>query len=126
MSAYRPPATPVADPHDSAPRLRHSGIGIASFVISCVSTVLIVALVVVAGVIEVSTPGGMAEDSVVAIVIGLMMFFFVFLALIALGLGIAGLFQAQRRKVFAALGTVLSVATVGGAAALVVIGLTMA
>jgi hypothetical protein len=125
MSAYRPPAARVADPADGVVKVRHSGLGIASFVIGCVSAVLILVLMAIAGAIEVSTPGGMSETSPVAIVVGLLMFLFVFLALVGLGLGIAGLFQSQRRRLFAVLGTVFTLVTLVGSAAVVLIGLTM-
>lgn len=125
ISAYRPPTARVADPGDSAARVRHSGLGIASFVISCVCAVLILVLLIVAGVMEMSTPGGVSEESPVVIIVGLLLIFFVFLALVGLGLGIAGLCQSERKKVFAVLGTVFGLATVGGTAAIVAIGLTM-
>jgi hypothetical protein len=125
MSAYRPPTARVADQGDGAAKMRHSGLGIASFVISCVCAVLILVLLIVAGVMEVSTPGGVSEESPVVIVVGLLLIFFVFLALVGLGLGIAGLFQSERKKAFAVLGTVFGLATVGGTAAIVAVGLTM-
>ena len=125
ISAYRPPNAYVADPRDDAVNTRHSGFGIASFVIACVSAVLIFVLLLVAGVIESSTPGGMDEQSPVAIAIGLAAIVFVFLALVGLGLGIAGLFQSERKKVFAVLGTIFGLITVLGTAAIVAVGMMM-
>ena len=125
VSPYRPPAAPVADPRDDGAKRRHSGLGIASFVIGCVSAVLILVLLVVAGVMEASTPGGMSETSPAAIAIGLMLFLFVFLSLVGLGLGIAGLFQSERKKVFAVLGTIFGGVTVLGTAGIVALGLSM-
>lgn len=65
-------------------------------------------LVLVAGFIEISTPGGMDEDSVVAIAIGLLLFCFLGLMLLALGLGIGGLTASDSRPLFAILGTIVS------------------
>ena len=53
---------------------------------------------------EMSTPGGVNEESPVVIIVGVLLIFFVFLALFGLGLGIAGLCQSKRKKVFAVLG----------------------
>jgi len=125
ISAYRPPNAHVADPRDSAVKVRHSGLGIASFVVSCVSGLLILILLVVAGVVEMSTPDGMTEESPIAIAIGLLLFLFVFLTLIGLGLGIAGLFQSERKKVFAVLGTIFGGLTLLGTSAIMLIGLSM-
>ena len=87
---------------------KHSGIGIASFIISIISGVLIFMLVVIATIIEGSTPGGMNEDSIGAIIIGLFVFLFLGMALVALALGIVGILQKGRKKIFAILGTVFS------------------
>ncbi|MGU5664526.1 hypothetical protein [Aeromonas sanarellii] len=42
---------------------KHSGLGIASFITSIVSGLLIFLLIGVAGVMEASTPGGIDEES---------------------------------------------------------------
>lgn len=125
-SPYRPPAAPVGDAgKSSGEALKHSGLGIASFVTSIVSGILMFALFVIAGVVQASTPGGMDEQSPIAVVVGLGLFAFLFVALVALGLGIGGLLQKERRKLFAILGTVISAATVLGSVALLALGLAM-
>lgn len=88
--------------------VKHSGVGIASFVTSIVAGVLIFLLVIIAGVLEVSTPGGMDEESIAAVLIGLFLFAFLGAELVALGLGIGGLLQKDRKKIFAILGVVFS------------------
>lgn len=88
--------------------VKHSGVGIASFVTSIVAGVLIFLLVIIAGVLEVSTPGGMDEESIAAVLIGLFLFAFLGAELLALGLGIGGLIQQDRKKIFAILGVVFS------------------
>jgi len=88
--------------------VKHSGVGIASFVTSIVAGVLIFLLVIIAGVLEMSTPGGMDEESIAAVLIGLFLFAFLGAELVALGLGIGGLIQKDRKKIFAILGVVFS------------------
>lgn len=88
--------------------VKHSGVGIASFVTSIVAGVLIFLLVIIAGVLEVSTPGGMDEESIAAVLIGLFLFAFLGAELVALGLGVGGLIQKDRKKIFAILGVVFS------------------
>lgn len=104
---------------------KHSGLGIASFAISVLSGILIFVMFVVAGVMESSTPGGMDEESPAAIMLGLSLFAFVFLSLLAFVLGIAGLFQSNRKKVFAVLGLVFSGMVIFGTVGLILVGLMM-
>jgi len=102
---------------------KHSGLGIASFVISIITGLMMFMLFVVAGVMETSTPGGMDENSMEAMLVGLFLFALLFLDLLAVGLGVAGLFQKERRKLFAVLGLVFAAATIVVALLLVLIGL---
>jgi hypothetical protein len=104
---------------------KHSGLGIASFITSIASGIPIFLLFAIAAVIGASTPGGLDEQSVAAVVVGLCLFFFVGVALVALGLGIAGLFQKERKKIFAILGTIFSAATLVGTLILMILGFTM-
>ncbi len=101
---------------------KHSGIGIASFITSLISGVFIFLLIVIAGIMEASSPTGIDEESAAAILVGLALFLFGGLALISLGLGIAGLFQKDRQKVFAILGTVFSSSILLGTTLLMVVG----
>ncbi len=101
---------------------KHSGPGIASFITSIVSGLLLFVLFVIAGMIEVSTPGGMDEHSAEAIIIGFIIIFLVLTSLIALGLGIGGLCQKERKKIFAILGTTISTLMILGTLALIAIG----
>ncbi len=91
---------------------QYSGFGIASFVLSLVAGVSMFLLFAAASFIEMATPGGMSEESVEAVLVGLLLFALLFLDLLAIGLGVAGLFQHIRRKVFAVLGTALAGATI--------------
>lgn len=106
----------------TADRPPHSGLGIASAAISLVVGAGIFLDILVAGFISASSPGGMADDSPEAIIIGLMLFLFLAGAIIALALGIAGLSQKDRQKVFPVIGTVLSALIVLGGGAIVLLG----
>jgi hypothetical protein len=80
---------------------KHSGLGAASFIISVVVGVVIFLLILVAGVMELTTPGGINEESVGAISVGCSIIACLFVDLVALGLGIGGLFQRERKRIFA-------------------------
>jgi len=101
---------------------KHSGLGIASFVIATLVGIAMFAAFVVAGMMEVSTPGGIDESSLSAVLLGLLMIGLMIVDLVAVGLGIGGLVQKDRKKVFAVLGTVFSVATIVGTVLLIIIG----
>ena len=104
---------------------KHSGIGIASFIISTVVGLLAFLLIIVAGVMEASTPGGIDENSSSAVVVGLLIIGVLGIDVVALGLGIGGLMQKDRRKIFSVLGVVFSTTTVVGIILMIVIGNTM-
>lgn len=104
---------------------KHSGLGIASFAISLVTAVCILAMFVIAGVLETSTPGGMDEDGVEVMMIGLGIIFFLGIAIVGLALGITGCALSGRKKVFAILGTVINVLLLFGTVFLILLGLLM-
>ena len=101
---------------------KHSGLGISSFVISIITGVLMFVLIVIAGVMEVSTPGGIDENSASAVIVGLFIFALIAVDVVALGLGIAGLTQKDRKQISTVLGLVFSAATIVGTISLSVIG----
>lgn len=103
--------------------LRHSGLGITSFVIALIAALFLFLLVIVAGLMEASSPGGMDEESIQAILVGLLLFAGTGIDLVSLLLGIIALFQKDRKKVFAILGVVLSGVTLLGVGGLVILGL---
>lgn len=104
---------------------KHSGLGIASFITSIVSGISIFLLIVIAGVMEASTPEGIDAESVGAVVVGLFLFAFLGTTLVALGLGVGGLVQKDRNKTFAILGTVFSAVAFVGTIAIMLLGLAM-
>ena len=104
---------------------KHSGLGIASFISSVIAGIFLFVIFVIAGVMEASTPGGIDETSPAAVFIGLSMFGFLFVALVALGLGIAGLVQKNRIKLFALLGTIFSACSLLGTVSLILFGMAI-
>lgn len=104
---------------------QHSGLGVASFVTSIVAGILIFLLLAIAGVMEASTPGGISEDSASAMVVGLLLFVFLGVALVALGLGVGGLMQKERNKIFAVLGSIFSAATLICTVSIIAVGMAM-
>lgn len=89
------------------PTRPHSGLGIASFIISLAAGAALVVLLGIAGVIE-SQPGGMDEESAGAVLVGLLLALTALAHVLALGLGIAALVQAGRSKLFGVLSTVFA------------------
>jgi hypothetical protein len=103
--------------------LKNSGYGTASFGLASLTALLMFILVIIAGVMQNS--GNMNPNSSIAMMIGLAMFFFMFLDLVALVLGVIGLFQQDRKKLFAVLGIVIAGLTLLGTLGLVLLGLAM-
>jgi hypothetical protein len=106
-------------------RQPHSGLGVASLVIAVFAGFAALCLVAVAGYLETVTEGGMDEESVEAILIGLGLFAVVGGAMLGLGLGLAGLFQQETNSTFPILGLVFNGMILLGLVGLVVIGLAV-
>lgn len=104
---------------------KHSGPGIASFVISLVTGILLFVLIVMAAVVSVGTQGRQVEESPVMLILGLAMLALVLVDLVALGLGIGGLCQKDRQKIFAILGTAFSTLTLLAVILLLILGSQM-
>ena len=102
---------------------KHSGLGIASFVTSIVAAVFIFFLIVAAGALGMSSPDGLNRD--VATLGGLLVIAFTGIAFIALGLGIGALFQRERKKIFAILGTVFSGLVILGVSLIILLGMAI-
>ena len=108
---------------EQQPARRHSGLGIASFVISIIAGLIMFALVVMAGIMTVKAGGQLDEQSPEAVVLGCSILAGSFLYLVGIGLAIGGLCQRNRHKVFPVLGLVLNIVFLLGIAVLMVIGL---
>jgi hypothetical protein len=105
-SPYTPPGAPL-DVATAPAALPHSGMGIASFVIALVAGLGSLAVFVWAGYVGVTQPD-LPDDSPVVMMIGLGMIAGAVLLFAGTVLGIAAMFQASRRKLFAVLGLVLN------------------
>ena len=129
-----PPVAPAARGYTSeAPvqymsptPLKHSGFGIASFILTLLFGLMMFGAIVMAGVMEASSPGGMDEESPEAIIVGLAILACGAGEILALVLGIVGLLIQGRRKVFAILGVCFSAVTLVGFLGLMLVGLAMA
>ena len=106
-------------------RQGQSKLGIASLLISIFTAIGLFIVFLVAGVMESNTYGGIDEESSGAIILGLFIFAFGFLDLLAVGLGIAGIFQKTRDRITAIIGTIISSATLIITLSLIGIGLAM-
>jgi hypothetical protein len=105
--------------------MKHSGLGIASFVMAMGMGVYYFVLFVAAGVIAQSTQGEIDETSPLAMIVGLALMGGIMLDLLAIALGIAGMCQTQRKKVFAVLGVLIGTLILIGVVSLVAIGMAM-
>lgn len=110
----------------SAPtELKHSGVGIASFVLSLLSGVSLFALFGVAAYMASQSPGGMSEDDPTAMLLGFALIGAGMAQFLAVILGVVGLFQANRKKIFAILGTIFSLLAILSFGGLMVLGIVI-
>ena len=111
---YRPPGARMAI---EPVRRQHSGMGVASFVLALIAGLGTFAVFAWAGYVAINTPGGISESSPVAMAIGLAIIACGGLLLLGAALGVAGLFQSDRKKSLAVIGLILNglaiVATLG-------------
>ena len=101
---------------------KHSEYGIASFIISILSGLLIFLLIIIVEVMENSTPGVMNEEGTGALVVGIFGFLFFLATLLSLVLGIKGTVQKKKKKTFAIIGIVLSTLTIVGTIFFTILG----
>ena len=132
-SQEQTPFTSVPPETDSAP-LKHSGPGIASFVIGLLSILLAVVAyaVIFVGLAEYADEGVLAMPGPeelagnMSLVGGTLLFFFsLLLAVVGAVLGIVGCVIRNRRRVFAVLGLVFNALLIVGTIALFVISLAL-
>ena len=106
-------------------RQGQSKLGNASLLISIFAGIGLFIVFIIAGVMESNTYGGIDEESAGAIILGLFIFGFGFLDILAIGLGIAGIFQKTKERITAIIGTIVSSATIIITVSLIGIGLVM-
>ena len=90
-------------------RRRHSGMGIASFVIGLISVLSIVGVLGLAVAMNVAN-GGVAPDDTApqVVMLGLLMILAGMICLVGLGLGIAAAMQKNRRRALGVIGICLN------------------
>jgi hypothetical protein len=110
--------------YQAIPTQPHSGLGIASFLISLGAGAILCIVIGIAGVLD-TQPGRLDEDSVAAGLLGLAMVATGLAQTLALGLGIAALVQAGRNKLYGVLGTVFSATGLVGTTLLFLLGALM-
>lgn len=89
---------------------KHSGFGISSFIISLANGGLTFLAFMGAGVLEVTSGGTLSENNSLLVVIGMFIILCVIISLIGLVLGIVGLLDKTKKKVFPLLGTLFNLA----------------
>lgn len=97
---------PIVDSEIS--KKRHSGFGISSFSIFCFAFLLMIitfTLTVIYGPLD---PDFVDEQSTLVVIIGFSWLFNALITLVGIGLGITGLFQKDKKKIFAVLGVILN------------------
>jgi hypothetical protein len=101
----------------------HSPIGIASFLLSLGVGVCFFLTFALAGALEAMTPGGIPEDSPLAILVGLIVIACIAGLFLGIGLGIAGVVQSTRNRIFAFLGLAFNGCLILGICLLALIGI---
>ena len=99
---------------------KHSGVGIASSIMGIAAIVLTVLPIIVAGAMDASTTDGLDDNAVV--VVGGCGVALMAPGIVALSLGIVGLSQKDRQKMFPIPGTVLSSVMLLGWVAILITG----
>lgn len=106
-------------------RRSHTLLGISSLVIAVLMGFVLLALIVILGTMEASTPGGVDENSLLVSLLGLAIILCLLANVVGIGLGVGGMIQRRKRLTFAVLGTVLNVLILLGVVALIVFGLVI-
>lgn len=106
--------------------MKHSRLGIVSFVMGLVIGLGEFAMIIIAGVMEVTTPGGVDEQSPQVMMLGLVIIAGMLGALVGAVLGIIGLTERNRYKAYPVVGLAFNGLILLGVIALMAIGMTMA
>lgn len=122
VNPYDPPVVqPPSQQYTNSEK--HSGLGVAAFVLSLVGAIGIFICVTLATIWTIK--GEMDETSARAIILGLILIGLIGLEGLAFILGIAGWLQKNRKHLFAIIGVLLSLITIIGIVGLIIVGLTV-
>lgn len=106
----------------AAPEPKHSGVGITSFVLSLLSGFGMFVMCGVAVYMAMKAPGGMADDDPMVILLGLAVIGLGMTQVFAFILGAVALFQPNRKRIFAVLGTIFSLMAMLCIVGLIILG----
>lgn len=90
-------------------KLKHSRAGLASFIISIISGIIVWGYIMYAVYLEITIPGGIPEDATIITILGLISILGFILFILGALLGIYGIFQKNRRKILSVLGTIFNI-----------------
>ncbi len=93
---------------NSQTEINHSKFGIFSFAIFCFSFIITFIFFIVMGITQGPNPEPIAENSPFAMLLGLGIMLTAFIVITGIALGIIGLFQKDKKKIFSILGLVLN------------------
>lgn len=102
---------------------KHSGLGIASFVMSLICGLSFAAVMLMGSLIAVVEPARLNGNSATTLVLGGGICGVVAMTFVTLGLGVGGLCQTDRKKLFAALGTAFSATVLVAIGGVIMLGL---
>jgi hypothetical protein len=100
----------------------HSALGVVSLVIAVIAGLAMLVLFVTAAVLMEQSGGDLDEDSPETMALGLCAFAAFGLTLVGLGLGVAGVLQKDRKKLFGTLGLVANALVILGSLGLICLG----
>jgi len=87
---------------------QNSGLGISSFILSIVAFFMQIFVYIFITIKQFSDPQWLEQKSIGTALIGLLMIGSIFIVLVGIGLGIAGVLQKEKRKTFSILGLVFN------------------
>lgn len=90
--------------------LKHSGLGIASLIISILSTILVFLSLGILFTVDGIYPEETKTNDIITSIMALILFLGLFLSLIGAGLAIAGLIIKGRKKLYPIIGLVVNIA----------------
>ncbi len=124
QSSYTSSQHPISAPHDNSKK--HAGFGIASLVASLIGGLLAIATIAFGAYLELSQPNGLSEEEGMAtMLIGFTIIGACGLHLFGIMLGVIGLLQYDRKKLFAILGMIFNLMVILGVGILIIIGLAV-
>jgi len=103
--------------------IKHSGLGIASFIIAVISTIIIFISFGILACGKEVYPETIIIKNIIEPIIVMVLFFGSFLSFVGFGLAIVGLVIKGRRKLFSILGLIINSALLIGAVLILIIGI---